>query len=121
VYLESADGARGLYITTYRFAPEDGYSNSAAVEHVQAIERQAFQNMKDYIWQVMFEERCCKGGVEIAVMDCYAKASSYRIACKVIASLPWVVRATLHDYDCADWASSREEYHELLSSIEMHR
>lgn len=122
LYFESPDGARGLYIATWSFAPEKhGNSNSVAVEHVHAIEKRSFDEMEGYTWRVMSDEKFSDGGVEIAIMDYYAQENSYRIACKIIASLPWIVRSTLHDYDCQDWAASREEYREVLFSIEMHK
>ena len=117
-YFESADGTQGLYISTWRFAPEKfGHSNSKLLEYIQTVEKKSLDGMEDCTWELMSMERSSGSGIEAVVMDYYARERSYRIACKVVASLPWAVRSTLHDYDCQDWARSHVALQEIFDSI----
>jgi len=72
-------------------------------------------------WKIMTDETHQGVDFKTSLVDAYEKQKLYRIACKVMASLPWVVRTSLHDYNCEDWSKSRARFQIIIDSIEMHR
>jgi len=121
-YFESPDGEQGFYISCWQFDPEKyEFSNSKAAEHVRKIERKSFLEMEGNDWKIMMEKTIQGVDFESSVVDAYEEQKLYRIACKVIASLPWVVRSSFHDYYCQNWAKSCERFQTIIDSIEIHR
>ena len=120
LYFESADGTMGFYIATWKFKPEDhGGSNLQAVKDVAAAERKGFENMEESEWTILLDDVNNSETQAISVLDYYDTEKNYRIVCKSIASLPYVVRSSFHDFLCNDLSNSQILSEEILGSFEI--
>ena len=121
VYLDSFDESKGIYVTTWMLAPEDLPSSpAAAAESFKDQDVEALQQMEGYVWELVDKRvEAPDTGVAVVIADHLAEASEYRIATKVIARLPLVVRAAFHDYNCTDYAASREFFAPLIQSLHL--
>jgi hypothetical protein len=121
VYLDSFDESKGIYVTTWMLAPEDApTSPAAAAESFKDRDVQALHQMEGYVWELVDERvEAPDEGVAVVIADHLAEANQYRIATKVIARPPLVVRAAFHDYNCTDYAASREHFAPLIQSLSL--
>jgi hypothetical protein len=120
VYIDSVDESKGVFVTTWRLAPEDGTSPAAAAASFKDKDVEALQLMEGYSWRLVDERvDAPQTGVAVVIADHLADANEYRIATKVIARLPLVVRAAFHDYVCDDYAASREYFAPLIQSLDL--
>jgi hypothetical protein len=121
VYLDSFDESKGIYVTTWTLAPEDApKSPAAAAESFKDKDVQALRQMYGYDWELVEESvEAPDTGVAVVMADHLAEANEYRIATKVIARPPLVVRAAFHDYNCTDYAASREHFAPLIKSLNL--
>ena len=121
VYLDAFDESKGIYVTTWMLAPEDAPTTpAAAAESFKDKDVQALEQMEGYVWELV-DERVEAPDTDVAVViaDHLAEVNEYRIATKVIARLPLVVRAAFHDYNCNDYAASREYFAPLIQSLNL--
>ena len=121
VYLDSFDESKGIYVTTWVLPPEDAPATpAAAAESFKDKDVKALEQMDGYVWELV-DERVEAPDTDVAVVitDHLAEVTEYRIATKVIARLPLVVRAAFHDYNCNDYAASREYFAPLIQSLSL--
>jgi hypothetical protein len=121
VYFESSDGTKGLYISTWSLGAEDRRAPEVVARSFKANDMKSLQNMQGYAWKVVAET--CDNGENscVAVTDCLAAENSYRTVGKIIAQPPLVVRASFHDYACADYEVSRGYFADIVSSLRFYR
>ena len=121
VYIDSHDESKGIYVTTWMLGPEEApMTPAAAAESFKDQDVQALQNMEGYVWELVDERvEAPDTGVAVVIADHLAEANEYRIATKVIARPPLVVRAAFHDYSCNDYAVSREFFAPLIESLNL--
>lgn len=119
VYFESGDGSKGAYFSTWRF---DGDTRSAPeiLESIHQIEVSSFYKMEGRSWSCRNEWRSGTEAVAASGVDYVDAEHSYRIICQLLASLPWVVRASFHDYDCVDYEASRDYFATIIHSLRIH-
>lgn len=117
VYFEAADGTKGLYISTWSLASEDKRAPDDVARSFKANDLKSLYNMPGYRWQVVEESSDSGENSCVAVTDCFAAENSYRTIGKIIAMPPLVVRASFHDYACADYETSRGYFADLVSSL----
>jgi hypothetical protein len=121
VYIDAFDESKGIYIATWMLAPEDPpMSPAAAAESFKNKDVEALQHMEGYVWRLI-EERVDEPetGVAVVTADHLADANEYRIATRVIARPPLVVRAAFHDYSCNDYEASRAFFAPLIASLNL--
>jgi hypothetical protein len=121
VYIDSNDESKGIYVATWMLAPEEApMTPVAAAESFKDKDVEALQNMEGYVWRLV-DERVDRPdpGVAVVMADHLADANEYRIATKVIARPPLVVRAAFHDYLCNDYAASRDYFAPLIQSLHL--
>ena len=121
VYIDSVDESKGIFVTTWMLAPEDASTSpAAAAESFKDKDVQALQQMDGYTWRLVDERvDTPETGVAVALADHMADAHEFRIATKVIARPPLVVRAAFHDYNCDDHAASRDYFAPLIQSLNL--
>src|SRR5688572_24987963 len=121
VYLDSLDESKGIFVTTWTIGPEDApKSPAAAAESFRDKDVQALQQMEGYDWELVDESvEATDTGVAVVIADHLAEANEYRIATKVIARPPLVVRGAFHDYSCTDYAASRAHFTPLIQSLNL--
>ena len=121
IYLDSFDESKGIYVTTWMLGPEEASAGAAPVaESFKNRDVEALQDMEGFDWRQVDErsDRSEAGGAVVQV-DHLAEASQYRIATKVIARPPVVVRAAFHDYLCDDYEASREYFAPIIESLSL--
>ena len=121
VYIDTIDESKGIFITTWMLAPDDPPMRPvAAAESFRNKDVQALQSMEGYTWRLVDESvDVPESAVAVVFADHLADANEYRIATKVIARPPLVVRAAFHDYVCDDYAASREFFAPLIQSLNL--
>jgi len=121
VYLDSFDESKGIYLTTWTLEPEDASDGAeAAAESFRNRDVEALEDMEGFEWRQVDERSDrSESGDAMALADHLAEASQYRIATKVIARPPVVVRAAFHDYLCDDYEASRQYFAPIIESLSL--
>jgi hypothetical protein len=73
--------------------------------------------MDGYSGMTITDETVQAGESAVVLMDSLAKEKNYRIAGKIVASMPIVVRAAFHDYACVDHEASVEYFAPIIASL----
>jgi hypothetical protein len=120
-YFESQDSSRGLYMMTVLCKEsDDEHGTKQAIDSLLRAQENALAVMEGYNWKVVSSGHICRRGVPGLAIEYFAVERSYRIACLFLVAIPWMLRATLHDYLCEDLDLSRRELATILDSIEVH-
>jgi hypothetical protein len=117
LYFESADGTKGLYISTWSLGGQEQRNAADVAAAFRANDRRSLDAMQGYVWQVLADDAHDENGVHIAVADYYAANQRYRAISKILAAPPLVVRASFQDYACGDLAASRRYFQPLVESL----
>jgi hypothetical protein len=119
VYLDALDRSKGIYITVWTLEPGESRTPEAVAESFKSKDVQALEDMEGYGWRCV-EERADRSGDTIVLLaDHLAAANEYRIATRIVARLPVVVRAAFHDYLCEDYAASRDYFAPIIESLRL--
>ncbi len=119
IYFESADGSKGAYVSTWRF-DDDPRSAAEILESFRRVEVNSFSKMENHTWEAVDEWAASGADLTIMGVDYLDRGHSYRIVCYLLASLPWVVRWSFHDYDCSDYDASKEFFGPIIDSATIH-
>lgn len=117
--LESADHTKGAYLSTWCFS-DDPRSAKEILESFRSVELRSFQAMKDKSWESVSESSSDLQDATALAIDLLDRQAHYRIVCYLLCRLPWVVRASFHDYDCADYEVSRQFFQPIIESLQIH-
>lgn len=115
-YFESADASKGAHLSV--FTRED--PNSSSLGDLAAWRNMEIENlhaMPDSNWVILEEWQHDEAGTAISGSDCLDKVKNYRILCLRMTQFPWLVRASLHDYDCRDYEASRRLFQPIMDSF----
>jgi hypothetical protein len=107
LYLESPDGAKGLYITLWRMGPDEHRSPSELVDSFLAVELNTLLDGSDDRELIGKSIESAEDSV-ICVWDTLSLNNLYRVAGKIHARGEYVLRATFHDYDCETYEDSED-------------
>jgi hypothetical protein len=118
-YFESADGSKGAYLSTWCFH-DDPRSAQELLEHFQEVEVRSLHEMEGYAWKEI--TKWCSETAELSVLgaDFFDQKAHYRIVTHLLVRLPWLVRASFHDYLCTNHANSRKFFQPIIDSLEIH-
>jgi hypothetical protein len=119
VYFESADGTKGAYFSTWCFR-DDPRSARQILESFRSAELRTLSEMEDSRWESVGEWSSDTSESTVLGEDFLDRRAHYRIACQLIARLPWLVRSTFHDYDCTDYDESKQFFHPIIESMQIH-
>ena len=121
-YFESGDGTKGLYIATWNIPPsaDDGTPNESrtVAQSFRSAEIASLKRMEGYAWELLLDEFIATGNLVVTICDAWARPQSYRIASKVLADVPVVVRAAFHDYQCEDLEESQLYFAPIIHSLQ---
>jgi hypothetical protein len=118
-YFESADGTMGVYISTWNLS-NDPTPARQLLESFRSVEVESFTKMKGRTWKSVNKWSSDTQNLSVLGEDFLDHKNRYRIVCQLIARLPWLVRATFHDYDCADYAGSKQFFQPIIDSLKIH-
>jgi hypothetical protein len=118
-YFEDPDGSKGVYIATWR-VPDKGQTILEELESFRRVEMKSFDEMEGRKWKIVDQWASERPPIGFAGIDCLDREHDYRIVCQLIGSLPWVVRASFHDYDCKDYEASMRFFQPIIDSLELH-
>ncbi|HVZ45369.1 MAG TPA: hypothetical protein VHA82_16275 [Ramlibacter sp.] len=119
VYFESADGTKGVYIATWNIPMGAEHDGKQAAKSFRRAEQASLRRMQGYSWDLLQDESITLGATTVAISDAFARGQAYRIASKVIAHVPLVVRAAFHDYQCDDLAASQRYFADIIESLRL--
>jgi hypothetical protein len=119
VYFESADGTMGAYFSTWCFN-DDPRSMGEILRSFHLVEVETLHEMKDRRWLSIDEWSSDTPELSVLRADFLDRQNHYRIACHLIASMPWVVRSAFHHYDCTDYEKSKQFFEPLIESLQIH-
>jgi hypothetical protein len=114
---ESSDGEKAIYISTWNLGNIAAGSSNEIAESFRETEFRSLRNMEGYSWKTLEDQVTHIENSTFVVIDCYAEAESYRIAGKILARPPVVVRAAFHDYACENYESSRLYFAPIIDSL----
>lgn len=117
LYFESPEGDKAIYISTWNLRENAPPSSAEAVKSFAEVERQSLLDMEGYSWETLLDQNQESDGTAVALVDCLAKDNCYRIASKILANLPLIVRASFHDYACEDYELSRAYFLPVIESL----
>jgi len=118
IYYESGDGAKGLYIATWNIPAADGSDSRTVAQLFRSMELASFKRMEGYEWEILLDEFIEMDARVTTLCDAWAKQRAYRIASKVLAEVPIVVRAAFHDYECVDLEQSFLYFSPIIHSLQ---
>ena len=118
VYYESGDGTKGLYIATWNIPASAGGDSRTVAQTFRRMEIASLKRMEGYAWELLLDEFIAMETLVITVCDAWAKEKAYRIASKVLADAPVVVRAAFHDYECIDLEESQRYFAPIIHSLQ---
>lgn len=119
ICLESSDGEKAIFITTWNLGADSHQSSGEVAESFRAIDMRSLYKMDGYSWQTMDEEILQYETTTISVVDSFAREQNYRIVGKILSRLPVVVRASFHDYACLDYAASKTYLASIIDSFNL--
>jgi len=119
VYFESGDQTKGAYFSTWCIR-EDARSAREILESFRRIDVTNLQNMQNSAWETVGDWTSDNPQLSVVGTDFLDRRANYRIACHLIARLPWVVRSTFHDYDCIDYQASKQFFRPVIESLQIH-
>ncbi|MDR2624883.1 MAG: hypothetical protein LBC37_00955 [Zoogloeaceae bacterium] len=117
LYFESLDGEKGMYISVWNLGEGSHPSAKDVADSFKATEIETLHEMEGYSWQIMEERLAQHETSATTVIDCFAPEQNYRIAGKILAAPPIVVRASFHDYACSDYAASKAYFAPIIESL----
>lgn len=113
-YFESADGTKGIYVSLWsREAPTPAESMAVFEQSARAM----LAGMEGYTWAIRDEAR--HTAPYSWKLDAHDEAKRYRIVNVVVCVAPLLLNASFHDYDCHDYAQSRDYFAPIISSLEL--
>ena len=119
-YVQSHDETKGIYVTTWNISTLEGNSTEK-VRLFLAADLRGLRAMEGKKWNILEELFYEQGGCVTAGFDACDLGSSYRILSKIMAKDEWLVRSSFHDYDCTDYARSRNLLAPIANSLEIHK
>lgn len=120
VYFESADETKGLYIASWRIEQVPGTDSRSVAKRFRRVEQASLVQMQGYEWETLSEDLSGDGQAPcVASSDAFARAQGYRIASKILARLPIVIRAVFHDYLCEDLDASQLYFAPVIHSLKI--
>jgi hypothetical protein len=117
VYFESGDGTKGIYVAACLVEEGTGRTSGEVAQSFRSAGLSSLREMQGYNWELAADEAVTEGDTVIVLTDAIAQAQGYRIACKVVALLPVVVRAAFHDYLCEDLDASQRYFAPMIESL----
>jgi hypothetical protein len=121
LYFESGDGAKGLYLTVLHLPSLGKAEVPGTAKQLHEMSRRGFDELKDYQWSVLEDDIRASESGTVGILDAYDSQKFYRICTKVVVAPPYAVRASFHDYDCADRSASRTYIDSIFQSLEVGR
>jgi hypothetical protein len=119
VEFESGDGAKGIFIGTWRIDEDAARTPRAVAESFRASNIASLAAMASYEWKMLVDEIVDLGPLSVVLSDAWDRAQSYRIIGVVIARPPLVVRASFHDYLCENVDASRAYFAAIVESLQL--
>lgn len=114
---ESSDGEKAMYISTWDLGNIAAGPSNEVAESFKETELRSLRNMEGYSWKTLEDQATHTENSTVVIIDSHAEAKSYRIAGKILARPPVVVRAAFHDYACEDYESSRQYFAPIIDSL----
>jgi hypothetical protein len=116
-YFESRDGTKGVYIATWNIPKSAGSDSRTVAQAFRSAEVASLKRMEGYAWEFLLDEFIVLETMFVTCCDALAKGQEYRIASKVIADVPVVVRAAFHDYECKSFEDSQTYFAPIIHSL----
>ncbi|WP_292937960.1 hypothetical protein [Noviherbaspirillum sp.] len=120
IYLESADGTKGAYLTTWTLAEDDERPAEEVAAAFREADLKALTNMAGYAWKIVSEVSRGTGTACVSITDCLAAEKSYRVVGKILVAPPVVIRAAFHDYGCGDYEASLNYFAPIVDSLQFY-
>lgn len=115
-YFEASDGTKGAYISV--FTRTNPCSSALAdLATWRDTEIRNLHAMTDHHWEIIEEWQHDESETAISASDCLERSTHYRIVCLRMTQFPWLVRVSLHDYNCTDYETSKQAFLPLIDSF----
>jgi hypothetical protein len=118
VYIDADDESKGIYLTSWTLTPDDDAGSLEAVARSFVTRDVLGLEENEDGWRRVDERTEVTQDGAVVLVD-LADANQYRIATKVIARPPLVVRGAFHDYLCDDYAASQAYFAPIIASLSL--
>ncbi len=118
LYFESPQGEKGIYVTLWRMSEQEPRTPIELVKCFQSTELESFFPECEG-WVVLNRVIDQEGALVQGFWDGINQERCYRISGKQLAAGRFVLRATFHDYDCADLSASAKAFEPIIASLQL--
>jgi|SRR6185437_10859121 len=115
-YFVAPGGVKGLYVKWVAL-PQPKASAQALAEYLQDVHFRSFKDIRGSNWEVMERQVQEQHGLVRSVLDMYDARASYRVLSFVVCGNRQAIQISVHDYQCTDYFSTRNEFAPLAVSI----
>ncbi|HJV84407.1 MAG TPA: hypothetical protein VJ698_02945 [Noviherbaspirillum sp.] len=120
IYLESADGTKGAYLTTWTLGEDDDRPAEELAAAFRIADLKSLENMAGYRWKIMAEITRGTGNACVSITDYLDTEKNHRAVGKILAAPPVVIRATFHDYACINYDASLDYFAPIVDSLQFY-
>lgn len=120
IYLESADGAKGAYLTAWTLSEDDDRPAEEIAAAFREADLRSLVNMAGYRWKIMAELSRGTGNACVSIADYLEAEKTHRAIGKILVAPPVVIRATFHDYACSDYDASLDYFAPIVDSLQFY-
>ena len=120
VSIETQDGGKGLEVSVIELG-DPSQSAEQAARAIVGVAKGGLGRMHRFHWQFLRDERSTVGDGCVAVLEALEPDRGHRVCVQVLVRGPTALRATFHDYRCADVAASRAYFGEPMRSLRLRR
>ena len=116
-YFVAPGDEKGLYVKWVAL-PEPKSSAQALAEYLQDVHLRSFNEIRGSNWEVMERKAREQHGLVRSVLDMYDAAACYRVLSFVVCSNQQAIQISVHNYQCTDYFTTRNEFVPLAASIQ---
>lgn len=120
VVIESTDGTKGVEVSVTEIeGPAQAATDTARA--IVGVVKGGLARMHGFHWQTLREDRSPLADGCVAVLEVHEPDRGHRICVQVLVRGTTALRASFHDYACADVAASRAYFGEAMRSLKLRR
>lgn len=97
--------------------PSGDNDSRTVAQAFRSAELSSLKRMEGYAWVLLVDEFIQVETRFMTFCDAWAPREGYRIASRVIADVPVVVRAAFHDYQCTSLEDSQAYFAPIIHSL----
>lgn len=120
VVIESRDGSKGVEVSVIAIeGPAQAATDTARA--IVGVVKGGLARRRGFHWLILREDRAPLADGCVAVLEMHEPDRGHRVCVQVLVRGSTALRATFHDYACADVAASRVYFGEPMRTLKLRR